>query len=390
LGTRLGALTATTPKPLLPVGDRPFLAWLMREFVRFGVTEFVLLTGHLSDVVERAAADLRARLPGDVRITISAEPAPAGTAGALVNARDHLDDRFLLANGDTLFDANLARLLADAATDGPQVAGRLLLRPPPEGARFSTVALDGDRVTGFRRDGRDGPIHAGIGIFSRALLDRLPPAGSLEVDIFPALATEGALRGTVLTGYFRDIGVPADYAAAQDEIPSLLRRRALFLDRDGVLNVDHGYVGSRDRFTWIDGARTAVRLATEAGWHVFIVTNQSGVARGFYTEADVRALLDWIADEVRVAEGTIDDTRFCPYHTEAQIDAYRQAHPWRKPEPGMLLDLMRAWEIDPARAVMVGDQLTDMAAAQAAGIAGYLFPGGNLTEFLRPVLKGGA
>jgi D-glycero-D-manno-heptose 1,7-bisphosphate phosphatase len=389
LGTRLGALTKATPKPLLPVGDRPFLAWLMREFVRFGVTDFLLLTGHLSDAVERAAADLRVRLPGQVRIALSAEPAPAGTAGALFHARDRLEERFLLANGDTLFDANLSRLLTDAAGDSPPLAGRLLLRPPPEGGRFGTVRLAGDRVTGFQRGGGDGPIHAGIGVFNRALLDNLPPAGSLEADVFPALAAAGTLRGSVLTGYFRDIGVPADYAAAQAEIPALLRRPALFLDRDGVLNIDHGYVGARDRFAWTDGARDAVRLATEAGWHVFIVTNQSGVARGFYTETDVQTLLDWIADEVRMAGGTIDDARFCPFHPEAAVAAYRQAHAWRKPEPGMLVDLMQAWEVDPARAIMIGDQPTDMAAAAAAGIAGYLFPGGNLTEFLRPLLMPG-
>jgi D-glycero-D-manno-heptose 1,7-bisphosphate phosphatase len=389
LGSRLGALTAATPKPLLPCGDRPFLAWLMREFVRFGVTEFLLLTGHLSDAVERAVADLQSRLPGPVRITLSVEPTPAGTAGALFHARDRLEDRFLLANGDTLFDCNLARLLADAAADAASSIGRLLLRPPPDGARFSTVRLDGDRVIGFDGHGGDGPIHAGIGVFRRSLLDRIGPAGSLERDVLPTLAAEGALHGTVASGYFRDIGVPADYVLAQTEIPRLLHRRALFLDRDGVLNVDHGYVGSRDRFTWTDGALDALRLATEAGWHVFIVTNQSGVARGFYTEADVHALLDWMADQARAAGGTIDDVRFCPHHPEAKIAAYRQPHPWRKPEPGMLLDLMQAWEIDPTRAIMIGDQQTDMAAAQAAGIAGYLFPGGNLTEYLQPLLNPG-
>jgi D-glycero-D-manno-heptose 1,7-bisphosphate phosphatase len=389
LGSRLGALTADTPKPLLPCGDRPFLAWLMREFVRFGVSEFVLLTGHLSDAIERAVADLQAHLPFPVRITLSAETTPSGTAGAMFHARDRLDDRFLLANGDTLFDCNLARLLADAAADTAPSIGRLLLRPPPDGGRFSTVRLDGDRIAGFDAYGGDGPIHAGIGVFRRSLLDRIGPSGSLERDVLPALASKGLLLGTVADGYFRDIGVPADYALAWTEIPSLLHRRALFLDRDGVLNVDHGYVGRRDRFTWTEGAVDALRMATEAGWHVFIVTNQSGVARGLYTEADVQALLGWMADEARAAGATIDDVRFCPYHPEAKIEAYRQSHPWRKPEPGMLLDLMRAWDIDPARAIMIGDQQTDIAAAQAAGIAGYLFPGGNLTEYLRPLLKPG-
>jgi D,D-heptose 1,7-bisphosphate phosphatase len=162
--------------------------------------------------------------------------------------------------------------------------------------------------------------------------------------------------------------------------------RALFLDRDGVLNVDHGYVGRREAFEWIDGALAAIRAAADAGWMVFVVTNQSGVARGLYSEQDVRDLLDWMADEARAAGGTIDDARYCPYHPEAKVPPYRQAHPWRKPAPGMLLDLLRAWALDPEQAVMVGDQQTDMEAAAAAGVHSYLFTGGNLLDFLRPVL----
>src|SRR5277367_18421 len=128
LGTRLGALTANTPKPLLPVGERPFLAWLMREFVRFGVEEFVLLTGYLSAQVETRVQALAGLLPREVRIVISEEPERAGTGGAVLYARDRLADRFLLCNGDSLFDCNLARLLADAAADGPEVVGRMVLR----------------------------------------------------------------------------------------------------------------------------------------------------------------------------------------------------------------------------------------------------------------------
>ena len=204
--------------------------------------------------------------------------------------------------------------------------------------------------------------------------------------MLPRLAAAGALRGQACTGYFRDIGVPDDFARSQSEIPARLHRKALFLDRDGVLNLDHGYVGSRDRFDWVDGALDAIRWASNAGWHVFVVTNQSGVARGKYDEAAVHQLMDWVCDEARRAGGTIDDWRFCPYHPEATQDAYRQAHPWRKPEPGMLLDLMRAWDVDPVRAVMIGDQPTDIQAAEAAGCPGHLFPGGNLLSFIRPIL----
>jgi D,D-heptose 1,7-bisphosphate phosphatase len=388
LGTRLGALTANTPKPLLPCGDRPFLAWLMREFVRFGVEEFVLLTGFRAIDVEASVQLLSALLPREARIVVSQEPQQAGTGGALYHARDRLDQRFLLCNGDSLFDCNLARLLS--ADDEPDTIGRMMLRRMDDASRYGVVAMQGDRVNAFRARSSDsaaGLINAGIYLLDRCVLDDLAPVCSLEADILPRLATRGALRGTVSEGYFRDIGIPGDFASAQQEIPRLLHRRAVFLDRDGVVNLDHGYVGTRDRFAWTPGALDAIREVTEAGWHVFVVTNQSGVARGYYDEAAVVALHDWMSDEARRAGGTIDDIRYCPYHEDAVVPAYRRASDWRKPGPGMLLDLIRAWELDPSRCVMVGDQPTDMAAADAAGIKAFHFPGGNLAEFVRPLIQ---
>ena len=95
-------------------------------------------------------------------------------------------------------------------------------------------------------------------------------------------------------------------------------------------------------------------------------------------------------DEVLAAGGTIDDVRFCPFHPEAATAAYRKISNWRKPAPGMILDLVRAWRLDRARCLMVGDQPTDMAAAAEAGIAGHLFPGGNLADFVKPLLDDAA
>lgn len=163
-------------------------------------------------------------------------------------------------------------------------------------------------------------------------------------------------------------------------------RPALFLDRDGTINVDHGYVGTRDRFEWVEGALDAIRMATRAGWHVFVVTNQSGVARGLFDEAAVDALHAWMIEEIRAAGGNVDDVLYCPFHEDAVVPRYRRASDWRKPAPGMVLELMRRWSLDPRRCVLVGDQPRDIAAAEAAGIAGVLFEGGSLADLVEKLL----
>lgn len=385
LGTRLGLATATTPKPLLTVGDRPFLAWVLREAARYGITDVLLLTGHLSAVLQAGLQELRDRLPRPMTLTISEEPVRAGTGGALHHAREHLHDSFLLLNGDSLFDCGLSPLLVAE----PGVMGRLMLRRLPDASRYGVVEVSGDRVTAFRErpaPGSPGLINGGVYRLDRRVVDRTTAVCSLERDVLPGLARDDLLRGTESGGWFIDIGVPPDLERAQSELPRRLTRPALFLDRDGVCNIDHGWVGTRERFEWVPGAKAAIRLAHARGWHVFIVTNQSGVARGLYDEAAVQALHRWMLDEALQSGGTIDDMRYCPFHPEAAVPAYRRSSPWRKPAPGMILDLLRAWDLDPGRCALVGDQATDMAAAAAAGVAGHLFPGGDLAEFVRPIL----
>jgi D-glycero-D-manno-heptose 1,7-bisphosphate phosphatase len=162
-----------------------------------------------------------------------------------------------------------------------------------------------------------------------------------------------------------------------------VKRRAVIFDRDGVLNVDHGYVGDAGRLEWVAGARRAIARLNAQGVLVIVATNQSGVARGLFDEAAVERLHGVMRDDLAAEGAHIDAFYFCPFHAEASVAAYRRAdHPDRKPNPGMILRAMADWSIDPAGALLVGDKESDMEAARRAGIAGALFSGGDLEAFL--------
>ena len=145
-------------------------------------------------------------------------------------------------------------------------------------------------------------------------------------------------------------------------------RPALFLDRDGVININHGYVCRPEEFEFIDGIFELCRTAQGLRYLLIVITNQAGIGRGYYSEADFHLLTDWMRD-VFAREGvTIDGVYFCPYHPEHGVGDYKIESPCRKPAPGMLLQAAKEFEIDLSRSILIGDKESDIQAGMAAGV----------------------
>ncbi|MDP1963006.1 MAG: HAD-IIIA family hydrolase [Reyranella sp.] len=379
-GSRLGPLTDFIPKPLLPVGGRPFLDYLIHEAQRFGFDQLLLLAGYNSDEFVRRYSGRRG---GGLTIEVVAEAAPAGTAGALLNAASILQPTFFLINGDSFFDFNWLNLLR--ALDRDDWTMQAALASGVSGARYGRVETAGGRISKFLPKGVSHlPVNAGIYLVRRRLLERIRTMPcSLEDDILPSLAAKGELLGYPARGAFIDIGVPHDFNRGQQAMPQYMRRPAAFLDRDGVINHDDNYVHRPEQVRWIDGALDAIRWLNDEGYYVFVVTNQAGVARGFYSEDDVNSLHAWMQTELRRSGAHIDSFEYCPYHPEGTLEQYRRTSELRKPGPGMLRKLQKDWDTEVAGSFMIGDRDIDMQAAAAAGVAGYKFPGGNLLDFVR-------
>ena len=216
-GTRLRSVVSSVPKPLAPVGDRPFLELLVRQLHHQGIRRIVLCTGYRSEQIEREFRDGRDL---GVEIRYSKEVNPLGTAGAVKLAGHHLadaDDSFLVMNGDSFLEIDFHRLIRFHRENGGLVSMAVLR--VPDASRYGTVQAASDgRVIGFmEKTGMAAPglVNAGIYVFERSVLDEIPePPSSLERDVFPRLLDRG-IFAIEENGLFIDIGTPEDFARAQ-------------------------------------------------------------------------------------------------------------------------------------------------------------------------------
>ena len=164
-------------------------------------------------------------------------------------------------------------------------------------------------------------------------------------------------------------------------------RKVLFLDRDGVINKDVSYLYKIADLQWVDGAKEALKLAHDSGYELIVVTNQSGVARGYYKETDVQILHDFMGNELFKAGAPILHFYYCPHHKDGTIKRYAIDCNCRKPKPGMLLQAIKDFDVDVEHSFLIGDSQCDVDAAETAGVKGYLFTESNLLDFMKTILK---
>jgi UTP-glucose-1-phosphate uridylyltransferase len=359
-GTRLGAIARAVPKPMLPIaGGRPFLDYLLEMIERHGYRDIVLLAGHLGEAVEETYAGRRI---GKATVRVMREPVPLGTAGALTVARDALDPRFLLMNGDAFFDINLRAL--ELASQRSGAVATLALRKVADAARYGRVIEEGSTVKAFleKDSSRPGPgvINGGIYVLKREILDLVGDLPcSLEQHVFPALAERGEIAGHEFDGYFLDIGLPETLEQGHLELPNVRVRPAAFFDRGALVAARDASRG--DGVRWRAGAVEAVRALNDRGYYVFVL---GGGDCGLDAEIEARLAL----------EG-------------AHVDRFYAAE--RQSRPDSLDRAMSEWPIVGERSFFVGGPGRETEAARRAGVAALNVDGGDLAGLVRAASANG-
>lgn len=357
-GTRLSHVVSDVPKPLAPIGEIPFLEYVVKTLKKQGFDNFVFLTGYKAEQIENQFEQLKNT------IFIKEEKA-LGTGGAIINAFDKLQEEFFVINGDTFFDIDYD-ILERFGKDKPIT---LALRYTNNIERYGFVEIDDKYVIksfvekGSLPDNRiDGYINGGIYYIHKSALK--PYAEnfngefiSLETEIFPKLLANDELNGLPLGGCFIDIGIPEDYYRAQELIPNWIEKElkpALFVDKDGTLIENTEYPHGKD-FKIIEDTVDIVKQYDALGYHVVMITNQAGIGKGKFTKEEMQEGFDGIREYYKKVDVDFQDIEYCPYHKDSVIKEYAYDTLLRKPNPGMILTACEKLKIDLKRSIMVGD-----------------------------------
>jgi D,D-heptose 1,7-bisphosphate phosphatase len=394
-GTRLASVLKGLPKPLVDVCGKPLLLHQLELLCAHGFTDAIVMVNHRADAIREWLVSVD--LPISVRLIDDGEP--RGTAGAVLAALGELEPEFLVMYGDTMLAVDLTRFWSwHRAVPGADVS--LFLHPNDHPHDSDLVEVDeSGRIVAFHAYPHPAGawlpnlVNAALYVVRRESLRAwVDVAGPLDFakDLFPRMLAAGAtLRGYASPEYIKDAGTPERLERVRNALTSgAIRRaslnepqRAVFLDRDGTLNVEHGLIRRAEDLEVFPFAGSAIRRLNEAEWRTILVSNQPIIARGEVTEAQLRRIHARLETEIGRDHAYLDRIYVCPHHPDRGFPGERTELKircdCRKPEPGLVFEAQRDLNIDLASSWYIGDSTADLGAAEKAGVSSILVETGH-------------
>lgn len=381
-GTRIASLVSDVPKPMILICGKPILQYQIECLKAQGIKEIILVIGHLGNVIKSYFGE------GEkygVSITYIEETVPLGTAGALYYLKDKIKDDFLLLNGDIIFDIDVKRFMAYHKKMG----GEATIFTHPNSHPYDSGIVITDQHGVVKRwlnkeDDRKwykNRVNAGLHILSPHIFDLVMSAEKMDLDrdVLKKLIPERKLVAYDSPEYVKDMGTPERFEAVTRDIETGLvqaknlthRQKAVFLDRDGTVNIYKGFIRRAEDFELIPGVAKAIKKVNESGYLAIIVTNQPVIARGECSFEELERIHQKMETLLGQEGAYIDDIFCCPHHPNkgyaGERIEYKIDCDCRKPKPGLLYQAAQKYNIDLEKSYMVGDDERDMEAGRRAG-----------------------
>lgn len=381
IGSRLRPLTNDVPKPMVLVNNRPFLEYLIDMLKENGISEVVLLLGYLPEKITGHFGD-GSSFGIDIKYSIGQVSDKTGTR--IKNAEHLLDDYFLLMYGDNYWPLNLEKLL-EFYTRHEALASVTVYANKDGITRNNILVDDGGYVLKYdktRKDNNLNGVEIGFFIINKKVLELMPPRNfSFEEVVLPELIVRRQLGGYQTDHRYYSISTPERLKLAEKLLEP---KKVVFLDRDGVINRKPPraeYVKRWEEFEFLPEATQALRLLTQNGYDIYLVTNQAGIARGAMSEQDLNDIHEALGKELEKHDVRISAIYYCPHGWDDGCEC-------RKPKPGLLYQAARDRNLDLTKTIFIGDDERDLQAGTAAGCKTILVtPENNLLQIVNSLLK---
>ena len=350
------------PKSLVEINKKPFLDIILRNFAKYDFENIYILGAYKDYKIFNRYND---KIINFVKIKCFIEKKKLDTWNAVKNISNKINNNFLLVNADSFLHENFDHFL-----DFKNNLNYLYLYK---------------NLVQFKKS--SNYINGRIYLVKKKILNKkFKNDNSIESDVFKKLITKKKVIGKYSNKFFIDIGTYKNLPIAKKEIPKVLRRPAVFLDRDGVINHDYGYTHKWKNFKIKKNVLSALKFLNQKKILIFIVTNQAGIAKGIFKEEDFFELHKKFKNYLSKKNIYINDVKFCPYHPNAKIKKYRKKTNFRKPGNLMIKEILKEWNVKKKESIMIGDKNSDLLAAKKSKIY-FEYDKNNLHKQLKIFFK---
>ena len=365
-GSRIKEYLGNKPKPMIKFNNIHFLQYLINSLSKFSFNKIYILAGFKHKIIFN---QFHNKIFNLTKIKCLKEKNLMDTGGALLNLKKEKVNDFVLVNGDTIFDINVNNLVKSC---GKKKIGSVALvsnKKNTNNYKLHNLSIKNNNLI-YQKKGN--LMNGGVYFFKKKILHLIPKKKfSLENHFLPKLINKKLLIGKIYKDFFLDIGTPKYLKVSEKKLKHYFKKPAAFLDRDGVINHDFGYVYKQKDFKFKKGVIEGLKYLSKKNYLIFLVTNQAGIAKGIFKVEDFFKLQSYVSKKLLKYNVMINDVQYSPYHPKGRIIKFRKKTNLRKPGNQMIKNIFNKFLIDKKKSFMIGDKISDKKCANKSNIKFY-------------------
>ena len=380
-GSRIKEFLKNKPKPMLKFNNIYFLQYLINKLSKYPVNKIYILTGYKHKIIHK---NFHNKIFNFSKVVCIKEKNLMGTGGTLLQLKKKKINDFLLINGDTIFNIKIDDFVKSLKRKDLGSIAIVAKKKNTKSFKLNNLMLRKNYV--FYKK-RSNLINGGIYFFNKKIIKYLPAGySSLENDILPKMIKKGLIKGKLYKDFFIDIGSPKYLKKTKKQLLINFKKPAVFLDRDGVINHDYGYVHKYRNFKFRTGVIKGLKQLINKNFYIFIITNQAGIAKGKFKENDFFKLHSHLKNEISKKNIYFDDIQYYPFHPQVKIKKYKKKSNLRKPGNKMIKNIFEKFLVNKKKSFMIGDKKSDEMCAKKSNLK-YFYAEKNFNTQIKRILK---